>query len=391
MVERLFKERQIYIRSEGSVRYLTITTRQQAVVAGGMALMAGWFVYASATTLMGGLLPGSDTASERRIAKLERFLQQERAKSASAIALLDERTTAFTRATDDLERRHETLKGLLGSLARPVDTPLTAVRGNNGEVMMSASMEIGEDRESRASFQMAADTSDGTIRGRITRLEAEQYTLLDDVESIAVDRAEQARTVIRMTGIGEGKLVGNGAFGGPLVELAAFSSGTGDEMFDRRTREVAARLAEARYLEDITSTLPVGEPVGTEFRETSGFGPRVDPFTRRLAHHTGLDLVAYRRAPIVASAPGKVSFAGTKVGYGRVVEIDHGNGFKTRYAHLDSIAVKAGDKVALGQKIGAMGSSGRSTGTHLHYEVWFRGTAYDPIKFLRAGQHVQEG
>jgi murein DD-endopeptidase MepM/ murein hydrolase activator NlpD len=387
--DRLFEERQIYVRSSGSVRYISITPRQQAISAGSVLVALGWFVYASASTLTGGMLPGSESSSERRIAKLERFLQQERAKAASAMAMLDERTDSFTRATDDLERRHETLKGLLGGLAGPTSTGLDAVRGNDGALMMSASLEMGDARVSRSgSINVASE--DGTIRGRINRLGAEQFALLDEVEAAAIDRAEGVRSVLRLTGVGEARLVSSSAFGGPLVSFDSALASTGDAVFDDRARTVMARLAEAKELEQVAAAVPLGEPVGTAFRETSGFGPRIDPISRGLAHHTGLDLVAYKRAPIISTAPGTVSFAGNKVGYGRVVEIDHGNGFKTRYAHLDSIAVKVGDPVAMGQKIGAMGNTGRSTGTHLHYEVWFRGTAYDPIKFLRAGRYVQQ-
>ena len=83
-----------------------------------------------------------------------------------------------------------------------------------------------------------------------------------------------------------------------------------------------------------------------------------------------------------------MTFAGVKGGYGRVVEVDHGGGFRTRYGHLNSITVKAGSPIGIGQKLGTMGSTGRSTGPHLHYEIYFRGKSYDPIKFLRAGKHV---
>jgi murein DD-endopeptidase MepM/ murein hydrolase activator NlpD len=104
-----------------------------------------------------------------------------------------------------------------------------------------------------------------------------------------------------------------------------------------------------------------------------------------------VDLAKFYGAPITATAPGVVSFAGVKSGYGRVVEVDHGKGFKTRYGHLQSITAKVGAKVAIGQKIGTMGSTGRSTGPHLHYEVYYNGKSYDPIKFLRAGKHVYKG
>ena len=91
-----------------------------------------------------------------------------------------------------------------------------------------------------------------------------------------------------------------------------------------------------------------------------------------------------------ATAPGVVSFTGERSGYGNTVEIDHGHGFKTRYAHLESIFVKVGQQVALGQKLGAMGSTGRSTGPHLHYEVWVDGRAQNPMRFLKAGDYVQQ-
>ena len=105
--------------------------------------------------------------------------------------------------------------------------------------------------------------------------------------------------------------------------------------------------------------------------------------------HAGLDFTAYRGAPILAAAPGRVVYAGRRSGYGRTVEIDHGYGFKTRYGHLNSIDVRYGDVVEEGQKIGGMGNTGRSTATHLHFEVMFRDRHVDPANFLRAGRYVQ--
>ena len=123
---------------------------------------------------------------------------------------------------------------------------------------------------------------------------------------------------------------------------------------------------------------------------TSPYGLRVDPFTKRPAWHNGIDFGAYYKAPIAAAGPGVVTIAGRRSGYGRLVEIDHGHGFRSRYAHLNSISVKKGDTVAIGDTIGLMGSSGRSTGPHLHYEVWFNDKPYDPIDFLKAGRHVHQ-
>ena len=96
------------------------------------------------------------------------------------------------------------------------------------------------------------------------------------------------------------------------------------------------------------------------------------------------------RTPILATGPGVVSFTGVRSGYGNVVEIDHGGGFKTRYAHLQGFNVEVGERVAIGQRIGAMGSTGRSTGVHLHYEIWVNGRPQNPARFMRAGDYVQQ-
>ncbi len=119
---------------------------------------------------------------------------------------------------------------------------------------------------------------------------------------------------------------------------------------------------------------------------TSSFGTRLDPFTRGLAMHSGIDFRAATGTAVRATAPGKVIEAGYNGGYGRMVEIDHGNGVSTRYAHLSSIQVSEGDTIRAGQVLGAVGSTGRSTGPHLHYEVRIDDDATDPMRFLRASR-----
>ena len=135
--------------------------------------------------------------------------------------------------------------------------------------------------------------------------------------------------------------------------------------------------------------LPLAKPAA-EVSESSGFGVRLDPFTGRPAFHSGQDFAGAFMTPIVATAPGVVSFTGVRSGYGETVEIDHGRGFKTRYAHLAAISVSVGQRVALGQRLGGMGSTGRSTGTHLHYEVWVNGRPENPLRFVKAGDYVQQ-
>ena len=400
LFDRVFPERQIYHRSGGSVRYVSVSPIQQAVFAGGATLVAGWCVFASVSTLLQGPTNSfQSNADDRKIAKIERWLQASQAREAAALSLLEEKTIAFTNATTEFERRHATLKTLLGALKdNEAEVEKYALNGTGGKILLDSTIEEADARTSRPSQGVTASVEVAGFRAQIDSLRAEQASFLDDAEDRAVERAERMRGVLRLTGVAVGRVVdqSNTFAGGPLLEVEPTNFSSVDlnndgQDFSLRVREVKARLAEAQFFEDLILAMPLGAPVGVKYRETSGYGKRRDPFSGRLAWHAGLDMGAFRNAPVTSTAPGKVIYAGRKAGYGRVVEVDHGFGFMTRYGHLASINVKKGDSVILGQKLGGMGTTGRSTGVHLHYEVHFRGKTYDPIKFLRAGKHVHQG
>jgi predicted nuclease with TOPRIM domain len=143
-------------------------------------------------------------------------------------------------------------------------------------------------------------------------------------------------------------------------------------------------------LQELLRHLPLAAPVD-QYAITSPFGKRRDPLNGRYAMHEGLDMRGKWKAPILATAPGTVVFTGWQSKYGRVVEIDHGMGIRTRYAHLRKILVKKGQRVGFRDRIGIMGSSGRTTGRHVHYEVLVHGKPHDPQKFIQAGNHVFKG
>ena len=400
LFERVFPERQIYHRSAGSVRYVSVSPLQQAIFAGGATLLATWGAYATATVVLRG--PGGFTVqsgnAERKVARLERWLQMSRAKEAAALSLLEEKTVAFTEATTEFERRHATLKNLLSALRGEDADEERALMGNGGSLLINASIDEADARQNRPSNIITGKMEVAGFRAQIDQLRNDQIEFLDQAEDRAVERTERMRGVLRLTGVSVDRVIeGTQTYaGGPLIEVGpesatAVSMNEEGEDFSLRVREVAARLEEARLFENLIRALPLGAPVGVEYRETSGYGKRRDPFSGQLAWHSGMDMAAFRNAPVVASAPGKVTFAGRKAGYGRVVEVDHGFGFKTRYGHLASISVKKGASVSIGEKVGGMGTTGRSTGVHLHYEVHFRGKTYDPQEFLRAGKHVHEG
>ena len=132
-------------------------------------------------------------------------------------------------------------------------------------------------------------------------------------------------------------------------------------------------------------TLPTGVPIAGDFRMTSGFGMRLDPFTHTLARHEGLDFTASYGAPIVATADGLVTRSGWEDTYGHIVEVTHAEGFMTRYAHISKRHVTEGQRVKRGQHIADVGSTGRSTGPHLHYEVFRNGHVMNPVQVLPSG------
>jgi murein DD-endopeptidase MepM/ murein hydrolase activator NlpD len=392
--EKAFPERQIYHRSGGSVRYVSISPWRQAMMAGAATLIVGWCLFATAAVLLRGPTVDFQNAGDsRKNARLERELRQAKAGEQTALQLLEKRTEDFNRQIAEAEDRHATLKRVMANLSGQDTASATALNGDNATLLVNSTIEEGDPRKSR--LETVSVTSNGAagIRARTDKLLSEQADFLNAAEDEAVSRAEFARGVIRLTGVSGAKVLEETGMGGPLVEMdgldaSLFPAGATDA-FKQRVYELDARLREARVYDQVLHALPLGAPVSDpRMRESSGYGYRSDPFTRKTAFHEGADLAAGWGAQIVATAPGTVIYAGTKGSFGRVVEIDHGAGFKTRYGHLNTITVKNGQKVAIGQKVGTMGSTGRSTGPHLHYEVYFRGKSYDPIKFLRAGQHV---
>ncbi|MFH6784778.1 M23 family metallopeptidase [Methylobacterium sp. MA0201] len=172
-----------------------------------------------------------------------------------------------------------------------------------------------------------------------------------------------------------------GGIGGPLVPA-------GSGPFESAVLQAQRDLGERDSLRRIVGSLPLRRPVAADGGLSSTFGYRADPFTRGLALHTGIDLRSEYGAPARATAAGTVTQADYAGGYGNMVEVDHGHGLVTRYAHLSAITVVPGQSVAAGQMVGRIGSTGRSTGTHLHYETRIDGEPVDPQRFLRAGARL---
>jgi len=308
---------------------------------------------------------------------------------------LESRTADFSTAADDFEQRLDTLKLLLNHVTKPTLVTDYRTPSKSGTIVMAAAASDPEPRQSRPVSMMRVDQETPPL-ARLAMLENEQSQVLRQAEENTEDRVENLKAVLQFTGLHAEDFLTSipQNVGGPFVPMSEgefFGEALDlDNDFSKRIVRVTARLAEAEQLEQTLTSTPLGVPLLVEHRRTSKFGGRPDPITGKPAHHSGQDFGAFRNAPIVATAPGKVTFAGWKSGYGRFVEIDHGHGFRTRYGHMAKLKVKRGQLVTEGQQIGLMGSSGRSTGVHLHYEVWHNGKVYDPENFLKAGLYVQQ-
>ncbi len=184
-------------------------------------------------------------------------------------------------------------------------------------------------------------------------------------------------------GVDTGKTPPGAAVGGPFVPIRPPRPGS--SAFDRQLYRINIARAQIDHLNHVLVAVPVRKPVAGEVDMSSPFGVRLDPFLGRPAMHTGIDLRGEIGEPVHATAAGKVTIAGREGGYGNMVELDHGNGLATRYGHLSQIDVKVGQTVHIGQVVGRIGSTGRSTGPHLHYETRINGEPVNPQKFLRAG------
>ncbi|HEX2592129.1 MAG TPA: M23 family metallopeptidase, partial [Rhizomicrobium sp.] len=230
---------------------------------------------------------------------------------------------------------------------------------------------------------------------RINRISATETKFLVEAESQVSSRVNGIESVLRRAGVNpdslEQRAAASQAVGGPLVPMQNTRIvGIADQMFQTAYRNAASEIAQLNGLLSAMKHVPLTTPVhGSQFERTSGFGARVDPFTRRFAFHPGIDFAGPWGASVAVTAPGVVDWAGARGGYGNMVEVDHGFGIKTRYGHLSSILVSVGTRVAKGSIVGRLGSTGRSTGPHVHYEIWYDDVVRNPSKFIEAGRYVQ--
>lgn len=239
----------------------------------------------------------------------------------------------------------------------------------------------------------AVEVRVANLARELRRLEVAQSERLNGIEAEYDGRQRRMRKVLDDLGVHPNPAVraaaagsARAAMGGPFLPW----SRAPEDPFVRQLHRIRTAAAAMQSLDREIGVIPVRRPILGESDVTSGFGMRIDPFLRQPAMHTGIDFRGDPGDPVKAAAAGKVVQAERNGGYGLMVEIDHGNGLATRYAHLSAIAVSNGATVAPGELIGRVGSTGRSTGPHLHYEIRLNGDATDPQRFLRAGLRLRD-
>jgi murein DD-endopeptidase MepM/ murein hydrolase activator NlpD len=438
---RLFPERQLYHRSHGQVRFVSMSAQTQIALLIVTLAFLGWVAYASVNVVFKEQII---SAKERNLVAMQANYENRLAEAQSAYERLHQflvqAEDRFQRETELLRMKQAHLETLVShkevlrrdlaslqtrlSIARPEDTAAP----NSSHLLMQVTSLEPTPRVSRSSMpEMRTEGVKilGTIAaltvprdGRPAPVSASTASTLSQLDAkIAGMRAAQRDMLLRFeeavehdTTLLEGILsltnlpiqslvrrasdtdAARGS-GGPLISLDDMSEqlerDPGGEQFKRQMVHLTQKLERLTNLNESLARVPLVKPVdGLDI--SSGFGPRLDPFTRRVAFHSGTDFPGAYNMPVYATEDGVVSRAGRYSAYGRLVELDHGFGFKTRYGHLNQILVDIGDKVKFRQQVGKLGSTGRSTGPHIHYEVWYDGKVLDAERFFEAGRYVFE-
>ncbi|WP_366886815.1 peptidoglycan DD-metalloendopeptidase family protein [Novosphingobium sp.] len=360
-VRSWFPDREFFMRSNGHVRFIRVSAQLQMRVAGAVAgavllwaLMMGWMVISQALAVYN---QASLLEREAAVATAESRVAKYRSGLGSVASDLAKRQ-------DFIEKN---VQGAIGPL--PQTLPSGTVSDSSeeaGKTVRKISMILPE-------------------ATRLAQIEARQLAFIEALTRYADIRSARAETAMRRLGLNPKVVAASdgSAMGGPLIPMA---TGPGNKL-DPRFARFGASLSRMSAMEQALVRIPNTLPASLDYI-SSGFGYRIDPFTGGGAFHAGLDFRGPIGAPILAAAAGTVSFTGAKQGYGNCVEISHGNGLLTRYAHMSRITARVGEVVGPGRVIGAIGSSGRSTGPHLHFEVRIADRPVDPRPFLEAMPHV---
>ncbi|WP_102958332.1 M23 family metallopeptidase [Mangrovicella endophytica] len=389
-------------------------------VGGGIVAAIGTF--SGSTVVVGSAPTEVRLAYEQRIASLRSQLDRLTSRQLIDQQLVETKVDVLLDQQEELSARYDKLRPLLDRVRSagllPAAVPVPQQKPEDaGSTMRSGGADTGvealgfapaADRSALRRFDLvdpghgtrptelnpnSSATSGNTPAKRVSEsmirdigrsidvAELQQIVHLNALAEHARSSADEITTTLRSAGIRLSSVDSDSGTGGPYEPVPqGYDFEASYAMLDQALDQLQSVKATAQ-------SLPLQAPLKTEV-VSSSFGVRSDPFLGRSAFHAGIDFVAGNGTSATATAAGTVISAGRSGGYGNMVEIDHGNGFTTRYGHLSGIAVTVGETVKAGDTIGYTGSTGRSTGPHLHYEVRRNGEAIDPASFLKAGHKI---
>lgn len=358
-LDRIFADKEVLFRSAGEVRFVRIGRRVQI----GAALLV-------AAVLVAWLCATAAMLYNQASVTADRAAMDAKAR---AIAAEARKVNFFKRAADDiaadLDRRQNALDDMVKSQFGP-DANAATVVGKT-------------DTRAATPKKLSAATPASPVL-RLKGIAQRQTQFAQRLATLIDQRSAKAEAAIRSFGLNP-KQIANGARiaqGGPFIPWSR-----SDIAEDEALSALAKSFARLNALEQGLAAIPSGRPTASPML-TSSYGYRRDPFNGQAAFHAGVDFPGSYGQTILAAAAGRVAYVGQRQGYGNVIEIDHGHGIMTRYAHLSGFGVRPGAVVDRGQAIARMGSTGRSTGTHLHFEVRMNGNPINPVRFLEVRQDV---
>ena len=428
---RIFPEQRLFLRSDEGTRFVRLRPLAQAGGVLGGTLTLGWTLVATAFFLVDGVAEGSSRdevaraqeAYESRLGDLSverdaRAMEADEALERFYVALaevskMQEALLGSEQRVRELETGVEVIQRTLRrtvaerdaaraetevALARLSDAPAAAAEAQSRRADAEATLaavatalaEAATDRDAAATMAREADAEVARM-GRMAELAAERNArIFARLEEAVETSLAPLSKVFERSGVSTDAILeqvrrGYNGTGGPLEPMMISTSGVEAGEMDpdtARANRLLAKIEEVDLHRIVAESLPLDHPVHGAHRRTSGFGPRWGRM------HSGLDFAGASGTPIHATADGTVVFAGRQSGYGNLIKVRHAFGFETRYAHLSRIRVAVGEKVSRGERIGDMGTTGRSTGVHLHYEVRRNGTAVNPATFIGAGRDV---
>ncbi len=371
----------------GRRRTIVTLPRHGALALG--AVIAGLFVWSLGAggyvlfhdTVVAELRRGaraSEKGYEAQIAALRDELERVRTRRMVEGAGVDDRLAELGRRQETLEKRQLRLAALAQPVLANAGGGAAALAYSEKPLPLDAPPRALDDVDGAAPLRARASDASEKLGAGLDAIEATQGRALETLAAKTADRRrrlEQVYDAVRAPKPDEAH-----GRGGPFEPLPASAL-----TFDARVEEIATEREAIDALDRGLTRVPIRTPApGAPI--TSGFGARSDPFLGRPAFHAGIDFEESYGEPVRATAAGRVTVAGPSGGYGNMVEIDHGGGLTTRFGHMSSIAVVPGQQVTIGAILGRVGSTGRSTGPHLHYETRIGGEAVNPIRFLNAGR-----